>query len=56
MWDMNRFWDRATLIRVMHEQVTNQVGPKRDFELLWKKMTNSCSDRTSSFKGKSLVE
>jgi hypothetical protein len=35
-WAVNRFWDRKTWMRVISEQVTNQFGPKQNFELLGK--------------------
>jgi len=38
-WNVNRFWDRTARMWVIHEQITDQVGPKQEFELLWKKMT-----------------
>jgi len=36
--DVNRFGDRSTWIRVIPGQITNQDGPKQEFELLWNKM------------------
>jgi hypothetical protein len=33
-WDVNRFEDRITWIRVINGQVKNQVSPKQEFLLL----------------------
>jgi len=52
--DVNRFWKRKTWIRVIPGQITNPVGPKQEFELLWKDVKNLCSDRTQFLKRKIL--
>jgi hypothetical protein len=44
----------ATWIRVIPGQITNPVGPKQEFELLWKDVKNLCSDRTQFLKRKIL--
>jgi hypothetical protein len=47
----NRFWDCTAEIRVISNQITNQFGPKEEFQLLGEKMTEICPDITLSLKG-----
>jgi hypothetical protein len=39
-WNVNRFWDRTTWIRVIPEQNKNKIGPKEEHELVRKKLSD----------------